>query len=130
MYKLKKLLLLSLGWTCIALGVLGIVLPLLPTTPFILLASWCFARSSDRFHNWLHNHPKLGPIIAMWQSGEGIPIKVKRRVTLTMVITMSISALIIGKFMPAIVMACIACSVSIYIWRQPTAVIEPKNGKE
>lgn len=62
-----RLIWLGLGWSAVGLGTAGIVLPLVPTTPFLLLAAFCFARSSERIHDWLVNHPRLGPGIRNWR---------------------------------------------------------------
>ncbi len=73
----RRLCLIVLGWTCILLGVLGIVLPLLPTTPFLLVALWAFSHSSIRFHNWLYTHKYLGPMVQDWDRFHVIPKKAK-----------------------------------------------------
>ncbi len=65
------------GTISLALGLLGIALPLLPTTPFLLLAAFCFSRGSRKLHNWLMNHPRLGPPIHEWRDHGAISRKAK-----------------------------------------------------
>lgn len=65
------------GTVSLALGLLGIFLPLLPTTPFLLLAAFCYLRGSPRLHAWLLGHAVLGPYIRDFQSGQGIPLRSK-----------------------------------------------------
>ena len=65
------------GLLSLAIGIIGIVLPLVPTTPLVLLAAYCFARSSERLHGWLVNHPRLGRYIRDFESGRGIPRRAK-----------------------------------------------------
>jgi len=77
---LVRWLLLGIGWLCVGLGAVGVVLPLLPTTPFLLLAAACFARASLRFYDWLLNTPVLGQYIEEYRAGLGIAGKNHRTV--------------------------------------------------
>lgn len=117
---MKRIGLLSLGWASVVLGVIGIFLPLLPTTPFLLLASWCFARSSRKFHTWLHEHKRLGPMVSAWESGEGLETKVKLRIILFLWLSMGLSMILVQRWPATFSLIFIGSCVSIYIWRQPT----------
>jgi uncharacterized membrane protein YbaN (DUF454 family) len=64
---------LGLGWGCVALGVIGAVVPLMPTTIFLILAVGCFARSSPRLESWLLNHARFGPTLRAWRAEGAIP---------------------------------------------------------
>jgi uncharacterized membrane protein YbaN (DUF454 family) len=85
-----------LGWFFFLLGFIGIFLPVAPTTPFMLLALWAFARSSERFHNWLYNHPVLGPPLQQWHQYRVIPPAAK----ILSVSFMSISVISLSLFSP------------------------------
>jgi uncharacterized membrane protein YbaN (DUF454 family) len=65
------------GLLSLGIGIVGIVLPLVPTTPLILLSAYCFARSSDRLHAWLVGHPRLGRYVSDFEAGRGIPRRAK-----------------------------------------------------
>ena len=66
-----------LGWLLFGLGFVGAFVPVLPTTPLMLLALWCFSRSSDRFHDWLYTHKIFGPPLQQWQEHRVIPLAAK-----------------------------------------------------
>lgn len=68
---------LILAWLCIATGGLGIFLPLLPTTPFLLLAVWFASRGSPRLHDWLWQHAHFGPLLIAWRDERAIPLSAK-----------------------------------------------------
>ena len=68
---------LALGWASVGLGALGLLLPLLPTTPFLLLAAWAFGRSSPRWRRRLLDHPRLGPPLRAWEEHRVIPARAK-----------------------------------------------------
>jgi len=65
------------GIVCLGLGGLGVIVPGLPTTPFMLLAAACFARSSERFFNWILNHRTFGKLVRRFRAGKGVPMKIK-----------------------------------------------------
>ena len=115
----KRLLYLATGWGSLVLGIIGVVLPLLPTTPFILLSAWCFSQSSTRFHNWLTAHKYFGPIIQDWQSDKGIPKKSRNRAIIFMWCGMGLSIFLVGKFWATLSLICIGICVSIYLLRLP-----------
>jgi len=114
-----KLLLLVIGWLFIVLGVLGIFLPLLPTTVFILLAAYCFSRSSERFHNWLLEHKYFGEILQTYQSGLGMPRKVRRRVLCWLWLSMAISMWVVGQWWAVALLCVIGLGVSGYLLHLP-----------
>ncbi|MBR4996228.1 MAG: YbaN family protein [Alistipes sp.] len=72
-----KIVLVILGAISLGLAIAGIFLPLLPTTPLLLLSAWCFVRSSPRLYEWLINHPHLGPYIRNFREHRAIPLRVK-----------------------------------------------------
>ncbi|WP_068714206.1 YbaN family protein [Vibrio tritonius] len=76
---IKKWALLGVGVLAVLLGIAGIFLPLLPTTPFLLLASYCFMKSSPRCYRWLHQHKMLGPVLVTWQEQRAVSKVVKQR---------------------------------------------------
>ena len=68
---------LALGLVCTALGIAGLILPLLPGTLFLLIAAWAFSRSSERLHQWLYHHPRFGRTIREWYLYRAIPPRAK-----------------------------------------------------
>ncbi|MFB4394292.1 YbaN family protein [Pseudomonas sp. LS_2] len=115
-----RYLLLAVGWLSVALGVLGIFLPVLPTTPFLLLAAACFARSSPRFHAWLVNHPRLGPWIRDYLNGDGIPLRAKVYAIGLMWVSISVSCYLVPLFWARVFMLTSAVLVTLYILKQKT----------
>ena len=112
-----KPLYIAAGVLALLLGILGLFLPLLPTTPFLLLASWCFARGSQRLHRWLLSHRVFGEYLRNFEAGRGIPLKAK---ILATVMLWGSLLLAMRRFdsalIPAVLVLTGAC-VSLYLWR-------------
>ncbi|MCW4629771.1 MULTISPECIES: YbaN family protein [Marinomonas] len=115
----KRILYLLLGWFSLISGIIGIFLPLLPTTPFVLLAAWCFSKSSKRFHAWLLNHKFFGPIVNDWQSSDGIPRRARNRAIIFMWIGMAISMIVVSRFWATLGLLIIGLCVMTYLLRMP-----------
>lgn len=121
-----------LGWISLLLALIGVPLPLLPTTPFVLLAAFCFSRSSTRFHQWLINNRLFGPIIIEWETYGVIPLKVKFLATFMMLTMVSYPLLFKDLPIWAIVSVITVIIIALsYIWSRPsypkptTIVAEP-----
>ncbi len=74
---MKKIILLSIGWICVGLGFIGIFVPGLPTTIFLIVALWAFTKSSKKLRVWLLNHKKFGPLLRDWQEHRVVPLRAK-----------------------------------------------------
>ena len=106
---------LAVGFLATGLAVIGIFLPLLPTVPLLLLAAACFARSSERFHNWLLNHQKLGPMIHCYLNGQGVPLRAKITAIGLIWFSISISVFFINPFWLKFLLVIIGFSVTLYL---------------
>ncbi len=115
-----------LGWCFFGLGAVGTVVPGLPTTPFMLLALWGFARSSRRFHDWLYTHRLFGPLLQQWQAHGVIPSRVKWLSVTTM--ALSLAYLVFFTATPAWLMLLTALVMlygAAFILSRPSRVPQP-----
>ncbi|MEP3297221.1 MAG: YbaN family protein [Pseudoruegeria sp.] len=110
-----------LGLISLALGMIGVILPLLPTVPFLLLAAFCFARSSNRLHQWLIHHPTFGPSILDWNENGAISSKAKRLATISILVAFSLSLFLGVKTVVLIIQATVLVCVLVFIWTRPNS---------
>ena len=112
---IKRILIIA-GTFFVGLGIIGIFLPILPTTPFLLLAAACYVRSSKRFYNWLLNNKRLGNYIKNYREGKGIPLKVKVFTISLLWVTIMLSAFIfVSNIIVETILFLIAAGVTIHI---------------
>lgn len=121
-----KILLNLVGLVAVALGVLGIFLPLLPTTPFLLLASACFMKSSPRLHQWMLNNSLFGEYLTNIQEKKGIPLKGKVVTLVVLWTSMGYSIYIVRPLMLKGLLAAIGLAVSAWILHMKTLRREPE----
>ncbi|WP_200843412.1 YbaN family protein [Pantoea sp. 18069] len=112
-------LLMAFAALCVLLGMIGAVVPGMPTTVFILMAAWAAMRSSPRFHAWLHAHPMFGPMLRSWDDGG----RVSRRVKWMATLSMSASSAVIVYFtstpwLAGLALVSMAC-VLLWLWLRP-----------
>lgn len=126
---LRQLAYLTAGFSALGLGILGAFLPLLPTTPFILLAAWCFGKSSPRWEQWLRQSSAFGPVLRDWQEHHGVRLQVKLIATL-MILTALIATCWISASSPILCTLAIALVTIglVVVWRLPTITPAVRNG--
>lgn len=109
------------GGLSLILGATGIFLPLLPTVPFLLLAAFCFARSSERLHDWLLSHPVFGPPIEDWRDRGAIGQRAKRLASLSILAACLLSVFLGVRPGILAVQAVVLVCVALFIWTRPNA---------
>lgn len=119
--KISKYLYLTLGWLCVGLGIIGIILPFLPTTPFLLVAVWSFSKSSPELAEKLRSHPIVGPYIHNWQDHGVVPFRAK----LLAVAMMALAGVYLVAFTAVPLVAALATcgvfvGVAIYVGSRPS----------
>lgn len=119
---MKKIVLLTFGHFFLVLGIVGAFLPVLPTTPFLLLAAYFYSKSSDKIHNWLMNHKYLGPPLKDWQERGVIGIKSKwlATVMLLLIIALRIPTLAIPLAAKVFAIS-VLIGVLVFIWTRPSS---------
>lgn len=119
---MKTSLLLLAGHICLFLGIIGALLPFLPTTPFLLLAAFCYSKSSERLHRWMINHKYLGPPLSDWERNGVIGIKSKLLATvmISLVIFLRLPYLEVALAIRVLAIATL-CGVLIFIWTRPSS---------
>lgn len=119
--RITKSLLVVVGTICVALGAIGIVLPVLPTTPFLLLAAACYCRSSERLYHWLLSNRFFGEYIRNYREGKGIPLKTKIIAVAVLWMAIVYSAFFVVNILAVqLVLLVVAIAVSTHIIRLPT----------
>lgn len=126
--KISKSLFLALGLISLSLGIIGIFLPILPTTPFAILAAYFFSKSSVRLHTWLLNQKTLGPVIRDWEANGVIRLKAKVLATAMMTVLFSYT-LVFVKVSLIIkgIVSLIGISVLTFIWTRPSQINEESS---
>ncbi len=114
----RRALWLVAGWLALLLGIVGIFLPLLPTTPFVLLAAFCFSRGSETWERWLLRHPRYGPIVKNWREHRAVPLRAKQLATIMMALSSVWSWWILPPQWGWLPAACCAV-VATWLWSLP-----------
>jgi uncharacterized membrane protein YbaN (DUF454 family) len=109
------------GTGCVGLGVLGLFLPVLPTTPFLLVAAACYARASERFYSWLLNNRTFGPTIREWRRYRSIPYRTKLTAIVMMSLTLSSSIVFFVRnpYLQA-ALAMLGVTLAVWLYRIPS----------
>lgn len=116
----KKVFLIIAGSVSLALGIIGIIVPVLPTTPFLLLSSYCYLKSSERLYNWLLNHKVFGSYIRNYLTDRAVKKSVKIVSVIFLWLSLGISAVFVDSVSIRILLFIIGVAVSIHLIRLKT----------
>ena len=118
---LKRIVLMTLGFISFGTGVVGIFVPLLPTTEFIVLSAFLFAKSSPRFHNWVLNTKVYRGYVEPFLGKKGASMKVKKRIALSSAIVLLISAILMNRWYVYLILGCLMAAILYVVFvRVPT----------
>lgn len=104
----------------LGIGVVGILLPVLPTTPFLLLAAACYARASERLYAWLLGQRALGPIITEWRASRSLPPGVKTRALIVVAVTFAVSIVLVDALVLRVMLVVTGVVLTVFLSRIPT----------
>ncbi len=119
-----RVVLLLVGTVSLVLGVIGIFLPILPTTPFLLVTAACYARASTRLYAWLLGQRSLGPIITEWRRSRSLPPGVKIRALVVVAVTFTISVVLVDALAIRLLLVATGVILVAFLYRIPTAQAE------
>ncbi|MEE2952482.1 hypothetical protein SAMN06297251_10787 [Fulvimarina manganoxydans] len=114
-----RILWLTLGYVALLLGLAGVVLPLVPTTPFLILSAFAFSKGSPRLERWLVDHPRFGPPIRDWREERALSRRAKWLASIVMAVTLVGGILARLSTTILLVQAVIFCAVALFLWTRP-----------
>ncbi len=114
-----RLIWLLIGWVSLGVGAIGLILPVMPTVPFVLLAAFCFARGSKTVYNWLIHNKTFGPMIKDWQERGAISRKTKWITTISLIAAVFLAIAIGAPTLVIIIEALIFLAILIFVWSRP-----------
>lgn len=115
-----RAILVSVGTLSLGIGVVGILVPVLPTTPFLLLAAACYARASDRLYAWLVGQPSLGPVVTEWRRSRSLPPGVRVRALLLVALSFGVSIILVDDLLLRGTLLLTGVIVGVFLYRIPT----------
>lgn len=119
---MSRIILLALGWICVSLGFIGIFIPGLPTTIFLIIALWAFTKSSTKLRFWLLNHKRFGPILRNWQEHKVVPLRAKILMVILQIIVVIIVHYTFNNLIITLGLALILVMVASYVISLPNKV--------
>ena len=112
--------LVAFGWANVAAGLVGIFVPGLPTTVFLLIALWAFSRSSPRFNAWLVNHPRFGPLLRDWRTDRVVPVRAKCLALGMMAISLGVATVLADGWVLPAALAAVLAAVAAFLLTRPS----------